>query len=152
MTSPDHRERFLRALGGELRRWPLTRRRMLRELAQHLDDSVAELQAAGLSEGAAIDEALRRLGDVGVIAAAFRDVRAGRRRWPRGRSLRSPAWIAAGALALVTGWAAELPPASGAKTTANPSVGVHLRPSGHHGQLARPRRPAASRPGPRGRG
>jgi hypothetical protein len=98
----------------------LPRRRLLAEIAAHLDDTVAELEASGLSEDAAVNEALRRLGDVRTITTAFRTVRPQTRRWSRLRSLRSPAWIAAGAMSLVIGWAAELPQASGAKATVRP--------------------------------
>jgi hypothetical protein len=112
----------------------LTRRRVLREIAAHLDDIVAELEAGGRCEDAAIDEALGRLGDVGTITGAFREVRAERRGWSRARSLRSPAWIAVGAMTLVTAWAADLPQASGAKPTTRALSSAHARP------LARPHR------------
>jgi hypothetical protein len=80
-----------------------------------LDDTVTELEAGGMTETAAVQEALRRVGDVGTITSAFRQVRPRRRRRPRLRGLRSPAWVAVGAMSLVTALAAELPQASGAK-------------------------------------
>ena len=137
MTNPDPRERFLRALKAELGCSALTRRRVLREIAEHVDDLVAELHAAGVPEGAAVQEALRRMGDPGTIARAFSEPRSDRRRFSRLRSLRSPAWIAVAALSLVTAWAAELPQASGATGTTRPTW---VRPS------LPLTRPAADRP------
>lgn len=128
----DPRERFLSALKRELRGGPLLRRRFLREIAAHLDDTVAELEAHGRSERAAVEEALGRLGDVSTITNAFREVRPNRRRRSRMRSLRSPAWIAVAAMSLVTAWAAELPQASGAKATTRALGSTHPR------QLVRP--------------
>jgi hypothetical protein len=110
----DPRRRFLLALKRELRGGPLARRRVLREIAAHLDDIVAELKATGRSDRAAVEEAVRRLGDVDTIAKAFREIRPDRQRRAK---LRSPAWIAAAAMSLVTAWAADLPQASGAKAT-----------------------------------
>jgi HAAS len=126
-VSDDPRDRFLSALGRELRGGPLTRRRFLREIAAHLDDSVAELEAHGRSERAAVEEALRRLGDVSTITRAFREIRPNRRRRSRMRALRSPAWITVAAMSLVTAWAAELPPASGAKATTRALSSTHPR-------------------------
>jgi hypothetical protein len=114
-VTDDPRERFERKLRRGLRCGPLKRRRVLREITAHLDDTVAELQASGTAEPAAVQEALRRLGDPGTITSAFRKVRPERARWVR--PLRSPAWVAVGAMSLVTAWAAELPQASGAKAT-----------------------------------
>lgn len=116
VSSGDPRERFLRAVARELRCRPLMRRRVCQELAAHLDDDVAELRALGLPRAAALQEALRRLGDPETIAAAFSVTRSRRARWWRAGRLRSPAWIAVGAMTLVTAWAAELPQASGAKS------------------------------------
>lgn len=130
--SDDPRARFLSALKRELRCGPLRRRRVLGEIAAHLDDTVAELEACGLDRAAAVAEALRRLGDVGTITAAFRGIRPGRQRWSRARWLRSPAWVAVGAMSLVTAWAAELPQASGAKATTPALPAIHSR------HLARP--------------
>lgn len=112
MSSRDPREAFLSDLRRELRWRPVTRRRVIREIGEHFDDLVAELQASGLSEDAAPHEAGRRIGDPVAIAAAYRSPRPSRRR--RG----SPAWIAVAAMSLVTAWATELPQASGAKATA----------------------------------
>jgi hypothetical protein len=58
-VSDDPRERFLSALKAGLRGGPLARRRVLAEIAAHLDDTVAELRAHGLAKDAAINEALR---------------------------------------------------------------------------------------------
>jgi hypothetical protein len=110
------------ALRRELRRGPLPRRRLVAEITAHLDDTVAELEAGGLSEDAAVHEALRRLGHVTTITTTVRDVRPQTRRWIR---LRSPAWIAVGAMSFVMGWAAELPQASGAKATPRPLRAKH---------------------------
>lgn len=113
----DPRERFIAELRRELHGGPLTRRRLLAEITAHLDDTVVELEARGWPEPVAVQEAVRRMGDVGTIAVAFRDVPASRPRTSRARWLRSPAWIAVGAMSLATAWAAELPQASGAKAT-----------------------------------
>jgi hypothetical protein len=113
-VTEDPRRRFLLALKRQLRGGPLARRRILREIAAHLDDIVAELKATGRSERAAVEEAVRRLGDVDTIAKAFREIRPVR---GRPAKLRSPAWIAAAAMSLVTAWAADLPQASGAKAS-----------------------------------
>jgi hypothetical protein len=121
-VSDDLRQQYLRALKRELRWRVLARGRVVREIAAHVDDTVAELEAGGLDAAAAVEEALRRVGDVRTITTAFRQMRPVRQR----RRLRSPAWVAVGAMSLVTAWAAELPPASGAKaTTAGIAVARH---------------------------
>ena len=125
--SDDPRERFLSALKRGLRCGPLRRRRVVREIAAHLDDTVSELEARGMAEPAAVDEALRRLGDVGAITSAFHAVGRSRGRVSAARRLRSPAWLAVGAMSLVTAWAAELPQASGAKATMLAHPAVHAR-------------------------
>lgn len=121
MTPRDPREAFLRALKLELRCARSVRRRVLREIADHLDDLVAELRASGFSELAAVQQALRRMGDPTKITTAFVEQRPDKLRRSGVRSLRSPAWIAVAAMSLVTAWAAELPQASGAKATARPT-------------------------------
>jgi hypothetical protein len=138
-VTDDPRERFLRTLKRGLRCAPLKRRRVLREITAHLDDTVAELKACGMVEPAAVQEALRRLGDVGTITSAFRKVRPERAGWVR--RVRSPAWVAVGAMSLVTAWAAELPQASGAKATTPTAHSRHLARPGYlarPGHLARP--------------
>lgn len=130
MTNADPKRQLLRALSRELRWRPLTRRRLLVELTAHLEDSAADLRAAGCSPDEAAAEAARRLGDPETVAAAFRSLRPGGR-WKPARRLRSPAWIAAGAMSLVAAWAAEVPQASGAKTTTSATRAQRvLRPSG----------------------
>ena len=57
----DPRQRFLRTLKRGLRCAPLKRRRVLREIKAHLDDTVAELKASGMAEPAAVHEALQCL-------------------------------------------------------------------------------------------
>jgi hypothetical protein len=142
-VSDDPRARFLSALKGELRCGPLRRRRVLAEIAAHLDDTVSDLEADGLDRAAAVTEALRRLGDVGTITAAFRATRRRGARRPRVR-LRSPAWVAVGAMSLVTAWAAELPQASRAKATtpapATIPVRPHARPAAHEPERGHGRR------------
>ena len=125
--SDDPRERFVSALKRGLRCGPLRRRRVVREITAHLDDMVTELEACGMEEPAAVAEALRRLGDVGTITSAFREVRPERGRWSGVRRLRSPAWVAVGVMSLVTAWAAELPQASGAKATTPALPAIHSR-------------------------
>jgi hypothetical protein len=128
-VTDDPRERFLSALKRGLRRGPLTRRRAVREITAHLDDAVSELTASGMTETAALAEALRRLGDVGTITSAFHELRPQRRRRWGVRRLRSPAWVAVGAMSLVTALAAELPQASGARAKTPAPAAVH---SSHH--------------------
>jgi hypothetical protein len=138
-VTEDPRDRFLTALKRGLRCGPLRRRRVVREITAHLDDTVSELTACGMAEPAAVQEALRRLGEVGTITSAFCESRPERRRWSGSRWLRSPAWVAVGAMSLVTAWAAELPQASGAKATkpALPAISGHLaRPRGHEHRRA----------------
>ena len=132
MTDTKLTSSYLRTLTRELRWRPLARRRLVVELSAHLDESAAELRAAGMTGDDAAAEAVRRLGDPESVVAACR--LAGRHpRWNlRGRRLRSPAWLAVGAMSLVTAWAAELPQASGAKTTTS---AIRARPGpGHHGR------------------
>jgi hypothetical protein len=137
-VTDDPRERFVRTLKRGLRCGPLKRRRVLREITAHLDDTLTELKASGMAEPAAVQEALRRLGDVGTITSAFRKVRPERARWVR--RLRSPAWVVVGAMSLVTAWAAELPQASGAKATTPAAHARHLgsRHLARPGELTRP--------------
>lgn len=129
MTSGDPRRQLLRALSRELRWRPLARRRLMIELAAHLEDSAADLRAAGCSPDEAATEAARRLGDPEMVATAFRLLCPGARRKVTARRLRSPAWIAAGAMSLVTAWAAEVPQASGAKTTSSAAHAQRVLPT-----------------------
>ena len=124
--SDDPREQFVSAVKRGLRVGPLKRRRVVRELAGHLEDTVSELEARGMDESSAVREALRRIGDAGTVTSAFRDVRPRRRRLSRVRSLRSPAWVAVAAMSLVTAVAAELPQASGARPTASALPATHV--------------------------
>jgi hypothetical protein len=133
----DPRELFLGALKRELHCGPLRRRRVVREITAHLDDLVTELEAHGMAEPAAVQAALRRLGDVDTITSAFREVRPEPRRRAGVRRLRSPAWIAVAAMSLVTAWAAELPQVSGAKATTRALPAIH---SGHRVRPAERRR------------
>jgi hypothetical protein len=146
-VSDDPRRRFSKALNRDLRCGRLRRRRLVRELSAHLDDTVAELEARGMPEPVAVEEALRRLGDTSTIAAALREQRPERRRAIR---LRSPAWVAVGAMSLVTAWAAELPQASGARPTTPGLSAAHARhlrsPSaGEHRRVAARRSSARAR-------
>ena len=150
MTDGDPRRRVLDAVAGELRVGPLARRRILAELADHLDDAVDDLRGAGVPRQEAIAEAVRRLGDPEAIADAFAVARVRAPLRSRLRARRSMAWIAAAAMSLVTAWAAELPPASGAKAPARvpAPVSQRLAPSGpapHSNAVHRSRRAVASR-------
>jgi hypothetical protein len=89
---------------------------------------VADLEQAGVPEDAAVHHAMRQLGDVDTIVSAVRAVRSPRRlSWQR--VTRVPiAWIAVGAMSIVTLAAAELPQASGAKATT-----LHVAPATHVG-------------------
>jgi hypothetical protein len=137
VTRTDPERQLLRAMSRELRWRPLTRRRLLVELAAHLEDSAADLRADGCSADEAAGEAARRLGEPELVAASFRSLRSdGWRKLPA-RRLRSPAWIAAGAMSVVTAWAAEVPQASGAKTTRS-AVHAHRLPRPGGGRLVGP--------------
>jgi len=146
VTRPDPRDQFLRTLKGELGGRPWTRRRALREIAEHLDDLVTELLLAGVPEGDAVQEALRRMGHPATIATAFSELQPDRSRWSKLRSLRSPAWIAVAAMSLVTAWAAELPQASGAQGTVGTPRPARVLPAhrltppalGRHAPRAKP--------------
>jgi hypothetical protein len=118
VTSGEPRRRLLRAVARELHVGPLARRRILAELADHIDDAVDDLRGSGIPRQKAIEEALERLGDPQTIADAFAAVSTRAPTWSRLRARRSLAWIAAAAMSLVTVWAAELPQASGAKAPA----------------------------------
>jgi hypothetical protein len=113
--SGDPRDEFLARLACSLDGGPLKRRRLVKELEHHLEDSVAELTEAGVPRDAAVREAIARLGDVDAIVAATRATHSTRSiSWRRvGRV--PIAWIAVGAMSIVTFAAAELPQASGAK-------------------------------------
>jgi hypothetical protein len=136
VSRSDPRPSVLRAVGRELRWRPAARRRLLMELEHHIDDTADALQQSGLPRNEATQEALRRLGDADTI---LRVVHAAHtpQRWRQGlRRLRSPAWIAVGAVSLVAVWAAELPQASGAKPTPRSPERRHVTLSprvGHHG-------------------
>lgn len=139
MTSADPRERLLDALAGELHGGPLARRRILTELADHIDDAVDDLRGSGVPREEAIEEAVKRLGDAETIANAFGASRARTAGRSRRRTRYSLAWIAVAAMAVVTAVAAELPQASGARPPAKASAPASRR-------LAPPGRPTAHRP------
>ena len=126
--SGDSRAEFLARLAGSLGGGWLERRRFVRELEHHLDDCVADLTQAGVPEEAALRDAMARLGDVDTIVGAVRATRF-TRSLPWRRVTRVPiAWIAIGAMSIVTLAAAELPQASGAKVP-----GFHVTPATHAG-------------------
>jgi hypothetical protein len=148
VTSGDPRKRVLKAVAGELRVGPLARRRILTELADHIDDAVDDLRGTGTPREQAIEEAVRRLGDPQAIADAFAAAHTRAPAWSRLRGRRSLAWIAAAAMSVVTAWAAELPQTSGAKPPVKVSAPATQRraPSEHPATRARRGRgPAASR-------
>lgn len=142
MTSGNPRERLLDALAGELHVGPLARRRILRELADHIDDAVDDLRSEGVLQEEALDEAVKRLGDAETIASAFGALhtRTGGLLRPR----HSLAWVAVAAMSLATALAAELPQASGAKPPAK-AFAPGLR------RQAPASRPSTRRPGARAR-
>lgn len=118
--SGDPRAEFLARLADSLGGGRLARRRLLREIEDHLEDCVADLRLAGVPEDEALGDAMARLGEVDAIVGAFRATRSTRCR-PWQRVARVPvAWIAVGAMSLVTLVAAELPQASGAKVSEPP--------------------------------
>jgi hypothetical protein len=124
------------SLGGG---W-LERRRFVRELEHHLEDCVAELRQAGAPEDAAVRDAMSRLGDVAAIVGAARAARSTRSKSWR-RAGRVPiAWIAVGAMSIVTFAAAELPQASGAKVPSpQPAPATHVVHA--RASTTRPQRP-----------
>lgn len=140
MTNGDPRQSVLDALAAELRCGPRARRRILIELADHIDDAVDNLRGAGMPQDEAMREAVQRLGDPQSIANAFADSWAETGRLSRLRSRRSLAWVAVAAMSVVMACAAELPQASGAKPPAR------VRPPARH--FAAPRdHPTVAHPG-----
>lgn len=117
-TGGGPRETVLRALAAELPVGPLARRRILAELADHIDDAVDDLRRSGLPRDEAMREAVRRLGDAETIARTFGATRTRAARWSRVHARRSLAWMMVAAMSAVTTVAAELPQASGAKPPA----------------------------------
>jgi hypothetical protein len=130
VSRADPKQRFLGTLARELRWHPLARRRLMVELAAHMDDSAAGLRANGWPADEAAAEAARRLGNPETVAGIFQSTRPSCLWTMPARRLRSPAWIAVGVVSLVTAWAAELPQASGAKATTST---VHVRLGIRHG-------------------
>jgi hypothetical protein len=133
VTSADPRESLLDAMAGELHGGPLARRRILTELADHIDDAVDDLRSSGVPREKAIEEAVKRVGDPETILNAFGASRARTaRRWRR-RTRLSLAWIALAAMSVVTAVAAELPEVSGAKAPAKVLAPASrpLAPPGH---------------------
>jgi len=118
VNSDNPRETLLRAVAGELRVGRLARRRIIAELADHIDDAVDDLCGSGVPREEATLEAVRRLGDAETIADTFAvtHTRAAARSLLRVR--RSLAWMMVAAMSGVTAVAAELPQASGAKPPA----------------------------------
>jgi hypothetical protein len=132
VISDDPRAEFLarltRSLGGSW--WE--RRRIVRELEHHLEDCVADLKQTGMPEGAAVQSAMTRLGDVDAIVGAVRATRSSRRLSWQSVTRVPIAWIAVGAMSIVTLAAAELPQVSGAQATKlepAPPTHVQVRPS-----------------------
>jgi hypothetical protein len=125
--SSDPRADFLGMLASDLPGHRLARRRILREIEHHLDDCVADLRASGMTEAAAVSDAVARMGRPEMIGAAFRTVRPNRRLSWRSAAVMSPAWLIAGVLSIAVAWAAESPPTSGAKTP--PSISVRYPPA-----------------------
>jgi hypothetical protein len=133
VISGDPRKRVLKAVAGDLRVGPLARRRILAELADHIDDAVDDLRGTGIPLEEAVEEAVRRLGDARAIADAFAVAHTRAPHWSGLRTRRSLAWIAAAAMSVVTAWAAELPQTSGAKPPAKVPAPMtqRLAPSEH---------------------
>jgi hypothetical protein len=117
---------------------------------------VDELRKTGVPEDEALADAMARLGDVDSIARAFRAARSKRSLTWR-RAARVPvAWLAVGAMSIVTLVAAELPQASGAKVsefraTPPPHVTQRPEPSATHHHHKSPRTCRCSRDVARGR-
>jgi hypothetical protein len=113
--SDDPTAQFLATLADSLGGGWLQRRRFLRELEHHLEDCVADLRQAGVPKEAAVRDALARLGDVDTIVSAARATRSTRRLSWQNVARVPIAWIAVGAMSIVTLAAVELPQASAAK-------------------------------------
>jgi hypothetical protein len=75
-------------------------------------------------EDEALGDAMVRLGEVDEIVGAFQAARSTRSRSWRGVARVPVAWIAVGAMSIVTLVAAELPQASGAKVQGPPGAPV----------------------------
>lgn len=118
---PDPRVQVLAELRSALPLRGRARRRAIAEIGHHLDDCVDELRAQGLAEDEAIEEAVARLGKAETIARGFYAVRRDRRLSGRRIASVPIAWVAVGAMSIVTLLAAELPQASGAKAPASRS-------------------------------
>jgi hypothetical protein len=106
----------------------LERRRFVRELEHHLEDCVADLKQAGVPEDEAVRDAMARLGDVDAIVGAVRATRSTRSLSWQSVTRVPIAWIAVGAMSIVTLAAAELPQASAAKVP-----GFHVARATHAG-------------------
>jgi hypothetical protein len=128
VISGDPRAEFLATLAGSLGGGWWQRRRIVRELEHHLEDCVADLEQAGVPEDAAIRDAMARLGDVDAIVGAVRATRSSRRLSWQSVTRVPIAWIAVGAMSIVTLAAAELPQVSGAQATRlQPAPATHVR-------------------------
>jgi hypothetical protein len=79
------REEWLRALAGSLQGSRRRRRRLLAELAGHLEEATAEELAAGLSNAEAEAVALRRMGAAATVADHWNAEAAARRTAVRAR-------------------------------------------------------------------
>jgi hypothetical protein len=90
---------------------------VLSELAHHLEDCLVDLAQAGMPEEEAVREAIARLGQVDTIVSAVRSARSPRRLSWDGVTRVATAWLAVGAMSIVTFAAIELPEAPGAKAT-----------------------------------
>jgi hypothetical protein len=128
VTSGDPQADFLRSLRRSLPGGWLFRRRVICEIRQHLEDSIADTQAHGVPTEIAIRDALARLGEVELIAGSFHAAEADRLGFRRRLAALPTAWFAVIAMSGVTLWAIELPQASGAKP---PARHTHLRANVH---------------------
>jgi hypothetical protein len=102
---------------------------------------VADLRQAGVPEEAAVRDAIARLGDADTIARAVRVTRPPRRVSWQSLTRVAIAWIAVGAMSIVTLAAIELPQASSAKVSPRqfaPPTNIGIRGASGCGREHRP--------------
>ena len=109
MTREHSIDEYVRLVVEQLDLSLLAKRRIRRELVDHVEDSVAELCDAGYPSDQATDKALAQLGEPLMIASALNAVPRRGRRAVRRTAAVSAAWTLAIAMGSATVWAADQP-------------------------------------------